>query len=231
MNGGNGQIAKGEREDLQRLIRQRERVLKSAAKQRSAELIADFENQMGSEFAFDDDAVWAKAMQEAAAEIGRAQQKVAARCRALGIPDRFAPTLNLVWRHRGYDNLIAARRRELRQTAQTKIAAIEQKAVVEIELSCLDAQTQLAVAGLSSEAARAFVDRLSGIEILMPKLSFAEVAGDADPPIAEQLVTPNALRQRRFRERHRNVTGPLQPDHATLLHPDGVASPGGEADQ
>jgi hypothetical protein len=50
-------ITKGERDDLQRLIRQREEVLKSAAKQRSAELLADFENQMGVEFSFDDDVV------------------------------------------------------------------------------------------------------------------------------------------------------------------------------
>jgi hypothetical protein len=34
-------------EDLQRLVRQREKVLKSAAKQRSAELLADFENPDG----------------------------------------------------------------------------------------------------------------------------------------------------------------------------------------
>jgi hypothetical protein len=47
-------MTKGEREDLQRLIRQREKVLKSAAKQRSYELIADFENQMGSAYSFDD---------------------------------------------------------------------------------------------------------------------------------------------------------------------------------
>ena len=40
---------KSEREDLLRLIRQREKVLKSAARQRSAELLADFENQMGSD--------------------------------------------------------------------------------------------------------------------------------------------------------------------------------------
>jgi hypothetical protein len=45
----NHAISKAEREDLQRLIRQREKVMKSAAKQRSAELLADFENQMGSE--------------------------------------------------------------------------------------------------------------------------------------------------------------------------------------
>ena len=35
-------------EDLQRLIRQREKVQKSAAKLRSAELLADFENQMAA---------------------------------------------------------------------------------------------------------------------------------------------------------------------------------------
>ena len=35
-------MTKGEREEFQRLVRQREKVLKSAAKQRSSELLADF---------------------------------------------------------------------------------------------------------------------------------------------------------------------------------------------
>jgi hypothetical protein len=196
-----GPIGKGEREDLQRLIRQRERVLKSAIKQRSAELIADFENQMGTEFSFDDDVVWAQAKKEVDAVVARAKQQIAARCRELGIPDRFAPTLDTRWSHRGYDNSVKQRREELRRMARTKIEAIEQKAATEIALSCLEAQTQLAVVGLSSEAARAFVESLPGIATLMPKLSFSEVAGDAEPPIAEQLVTPNALRQRHYRER------------------------------
>jgi hypothetical protein len=194
-------ITKGEREDLQRLIRQREKVLKSAAAQRSAELIADFENQLGSEFSFDDDRVWAQAMREAAAEVARAKQKIAARCRELGIPDRFAPTLHLTWSHRGYDNSVEKRRAELRRMAQSKIAEIERKAIVEIELSCLQAQTELAITGLTSEGALGFIERLPGIETLMPKLSFTEVSGEADPPIAEQLISPNALRQRRYRER------------------------------
>jgi hypothetical protein len=56
----------------------------------------------------------------------------------------------------------------------------------------------------------------------MPALSFAEVSGEAEPPIAEQLISSNALRQRRFRERRRNVTGPLQPDR--------VAAPAGDDD-
>ncbi len=35
----------------------------------------------------------------------------------------------------------------------------------------------------------------------MPALGYQELAGEADPPVIEQLVSPNALRQRRFRER------------------------------
>lgn len=89
--------------------------------------------------------------------------------------------------------------------AETQIEAIERKAITEIELSCLKAQEQIAVAGLTSDAARAFIESLPSIERLMPALTFAEIAGEANPPIAEQLVSPAALRQRRYRERHRNA--------------------------
>jgi hypothetical protein len=43
-------MSKAEREDLQRLIRQREKVQKSAAKQRSTELLADFQNQIAAQY-------------------------------------------------------------------------------------------------------------------------------------------------------------------------------------
>jgi hypothetical protein len=196
-------ITKGEREDLQRLIRQREKVLKSAAKQCSAEMLADFENQMGSEFAFDDDAVWKQAYEVADKEVAKAQKLSAARCRELGIPDRFAPDLTLHWRNRGYDNLLDTRKKELRCMAETRIQAIEQKAITQIEQSCLEAQTQLAIAGLTSEAAAAFVNALPRIETLMLALNYQEIAGEAEPPIVEQLVSPNAMRQRRYRDRQK----------------------------
>jgi hypothetical protein len=199
----NATMTRSEREDLQRLVRQREKVLKSAAKQRSAELIADFENQMGQEYAFDQDEVWEKATEAANREVQKAQKLVAARCRDLGIPDRFAPSLSLGWHHRGYDNLVEKRRIELRRMAATRVEAIEQKAIVEIELSCLEAQTQLAVAGLASDQARQFIEKLPSIETLMPRLAFAELAGEAEPPVAEQLISPNALRQQRYRVRQR----------------------------
>jgi len=35
------------------------------------------------------------------------------------------------------------------------------------------------------------------------ELDAAEIAGEVDPPVVEQLVTPNALRQRRFREKQK----------------------------
>ena len=165
MNAG---MTKGEREDLQRLIRQREKVLKSAAKQRSAELLADFENQMGQEYSFDQDEVWAQAAKVVAREVAKAKKLIEARCRELGIPERFAPTLSMSWHHRGYGNSLKQRREELRLMAETRIDAIEQKAVVEIELSCLEAQTQIAVAALTSEAAQHFIEKLPSIQSLMP---------------------------------------------------------------
>jgi len=206
-------MMKSEREDLQRLIRQREKVLKSKARERSAELLADFENQMGQEYAFDQDEIWKQATKAAEREVKKAEARVAARCGELGIPKQFAPSLHLSWHARGYENVLDKRRAELRRMAQTRAEAIERKAIVQIEAFCLDAQTQLARAGITSDAAQAFIEQLPSIEKLMPQLSFAAIAGEAEPPIAEQLVSPNALRQRRYRERQaalRNVPQALQ---------------------
>jgi hypothetical protein len=206
-------MTKSEREDLQRLIRQREKVLKDAATQRSAELLQDFENQMGQEYSFDQDEVWAEAARLAKGVVDKAQEQIKARCREIGIPDRFAPGLELGWRNRGYDNILAKRRAELRRMAVTAIAAQEQKAKTKIGLSCLEAQEKIALAGLTSDAALGFIEALPAIGTLMPRLSFAEVAGESKPPIAERLLSSNALRQQRHRERQkalRGVTEPLQ---------------------
>ncbi len=71
------------------------------------------------------------------------------------------------------------------------------------------------MATVTSDAARAFVDRLPTVEDLMPQLSYQELAGEADPPVVEQLVSPNALRQRQFRERQRALRdGDVTPDPA-----------------
>ena len=165
-------MTKGERDDLQRLVRQREKVLKSNAKLRSKELLADFENEMAAEYAFDDDSVWAQAAKAAEAEVAKAQKRVAARCLELRIPKRFAPSLSLSWHHRGYDNLLEKRRNELRLVAERRVEALGQRAVVDIETASLTLQTNIAVAGLTSEVARTFVESLPTVESLMPALSY-----------------------------------------------------------
>ncbi|MGO6787609.1 hypothetical protein ACC791_27955 [Rhizobium ruizarguesonis] len=223
-------MGKGEREDLQRLIRQREKVLKSAAKQRSTELLADFENQISAMYQFDDDDVWAAAEKAAAVEVEKAQQRVAARCGELGIPKQFAPSLNLYWSARGYHSGVKKRRDELRLAAKAQVAALEQKAVVAIETASVEAQTQVALAGLTSEAARAFMANLPAVDTLMPSLSYQEIAGESDTPVVEQMLTPNALRQRRFRERQKalhnanvtpeNTTADSAEDHQEERHRD-----------
>lgn len=196
-------MTKGEREDLQRLIRQREKVLESAAKQRSAELLADFENQMAAEYHLGDDPVWEELAKSAHAEVQKIGKRLAARCRELGIPDKFAPKLQLNWQHKGYGNALKERVQELRTAAKAEIDAMEQKAIVQIRTASVDAQTHLAIAGLTSDAARAFVSQLPAVENLMPVLSYQEIAGESDPSPVEQLTTPNAIRQRRYRERQK----------------------------
>jgi len=103
-----------ERSELQVLLRQRERVLKSAAKQRSADLLANFENHLGQVYAFDQDAIWKAAAVAVKAEIDRANAAIAARCAKLGIPTRFAPEVETYWRRRGEN----ANRRAPRRAAQ-----------------------------------------------------------------------------------------------------------------
>jgi hypothetical protein len=161
---------------------------------------------MGQQFRFDQDEVWAEAERLAEIEVAKVQKVVAARCRELGIPDEFAPSLDLRWSHRGYGNSTNDRRTELRRMAVRRIEAIEAKAITEIELSCLKGQEEIALAGLGTAAAKAFIERLPSIEALMPALSFDEIAGKSDPPISTQLIAatalnPNALRQQRHRDK------------------------------
>ena len=99
--------------------------------------------------------------------------------------------------------MLEKRRKELRHVAQARVAAIEQGAVVKIEIASIEVLTEIATSGLESDAARAFVAKLPTVESLMPALSYKEIAGEADPPVIEQLVSPNALRQRRFREKQK----------------------------
>jgi hypothetical protein len=53
-----GAMTKGARTELGQLIRKRERVLRAAAEERGAELLAEFETQISTVYHYDDDAIW-----------------------------------------------------------------------------------------------------------------------------------------------------------------------------
>ena len=54
---------------------------------------------------------------------------------------------------------------------------------MQIELASVEAETEIAITGLTSETARAFFESLPTVESLMPALSYEELAGEAEPPV------------------------------------------------
>lgn len=168
-------MTKGERTELISLCKQRARVAKAMAGERAAELLADFEAQLAAVYAWDDDETWAEAYKIADAAIADANSQIAERCRELGIPKTFAPSLGGYWRGRG-ENELNQRRAELRRVAQTRIDTMAKKAKVQIDKASVEVQTHLVREGLGTEEARHFLESgMPTVDSLMPSLAVPEV--------------------------------------------------------
>ena len=167
-------MTRGERTDLGSLIRRRERLLKTAAKQRALELMADFEKKISAIFSYDDDETWKAAYTSAEQAVAEAKVVIAQRCRELGIPPEFAPDIDVAWYRRG-ENAASQRRTELRRVAKTEIDALEARAKTEIERVSVEQQTALISDGLTSEAAQAFLEQMPSAENLMPVLDMEQI--------------------------------------------------------
>jgi hypothetical protein len=126
-------------------------------------LLAEFEQQMASDYSYDEDEIWKQATLAAAAAVKVAQQAIAKRCAELGIPERFAPTVEFSWRGRG-ENAIKQRRAELGAVAKTRIEALEADALTKIKMFCHDAHSRVLAHGLTSASAIEFFDSLPNAE-------------------------------------------------------------------
>jgi len=175
-------MTKAERDDLVRLVKQRERVAKSAAEQRSAMMLADFEREISAVHTFDKNEIWRAAMQTGLEAAKKANEAVVAEADRLGIPKEFHPKLAFHWESRG-ENAYQARRAELRKVATAEIAAMEKTARVQIEARSIEAQTEIIANGLDSEAAIAFLEKLPPIETMMPSL---------DPVVIQRKIAERA---------------------------------------
>ena len=168
------EMTRAERTDLGALIRRREKLLKTAAKQRAAELMANFEKQISTIFSYDDDETWKTAYASAERAVEEAEAVIAEQCRKLGIPPEFAPSILMGWSGRG-ENAVSKRRTELRRVAKTEIDALEARAKTEIERVSVEQQTALISDGLTSVAAQAFLEQMPTAENLMPVLDMEQM--------------------------------------------------------
>jgi hypothetical protein len=164
-----GRMTKAERDDLVRLVKQREKVAKSAAEQRSAIMLADFEREISAVHSFDKNEVWRAAMEAGIEQAKKVNEAIVAEADRLGIPKEFHPRIQWGWTSRG-ENAYRERRTELRKVAEAEIAAMEKTARVQIEARSIEAQTEIIANGLDSAAAIAFLEKLPPIENLMPAL-------------------------------------------------------------
>jgi len=167
-------MSKGERDDLVRLIKQRERVCKTAAEQRSAAMLAEFEQKVSDCHKFATNEVWKAAMEAAIEAAQKANEKIQREADKLGIPKEFQPSLHYHWARRG-ENEYMQRREELRRVAKAEIDALEKVARVQIETESVRAQTEVIANGLNSEAALAFLNRLPAIDSMMPALDVTAI--------------------------------------------------------
>lgn len=168
-------MTRTERDDLAKVARLRAKVARTAVAQREAELLADVEAQLAAEYDFADE-TWAEITKGAAEAVADADQQVAALCRARGIPEDFRPSLSVTWYGRGR-NAVAGRRVELRKVAQTRIAAAAKGAKAAIEASEAEVLTELLAGGLTSDAARAFLESIPSAKALMPPMHVRELEG------------------------------------------------------
>lgn len=143
-------MTKAERDDLVRLVKQRERVAKTAAEQRSAAMLAEFEQQISALHDFNTNDVWKAATDAAVEAAKKANEEIVAEADRLGIPKEFQPKLTFSWARRG-ENEYRNRRDELRRVAKAEIDALEKIARVQIEAQSVQAQTEIIANGLSSD--------------------------------------------------------------------------------
>jgi hypothetical protein len=172
-------MTKAERNELVKILKMRARVANRVVTQRAAQLEADVEQQLATEYKIDE-AAWAELTLAATQAVEQADAELAKRCRALGIPEEFRPSLHVSWYDRG-ENADAKRRTELRRVAYTKIEAMAQQARVGIETAALDGLTQLAAGALESAAAQAFLAKMPTVEALMPALDVSTLGPLALP--------------------------------------------------
>ena len=170
---GNGRLGRRDYDDLAKLARRQEQVAKTQARQRAAELRADFEAQLATIYEANDER-WRHVTERAEAVTAAANAELARICADEGVRPEFAPRFTLGWYGRG-QNMDKERRAELRRVADTRIEALEQAARAEIERRSVEFQARLLGGVLETDPGRALLEAMPKPAELMPQLDAAEL--------------------------------------------------------
>jgi hypothetical protein len=168
-------MSKAERLELGKVVRMRVRVSRATVERQKAEMRAEVERQLSAIQRFDD-AAWAELRERLEDDAARFNRKIGEVCRKRGFPESFHPQCHLAWFGRG-ENASATRRAELRKLAYARIEVAGKAAVEAIEARASEFLTALAVDGLESGAAHAFLESIPTPAELMPPVSVAALDG------------------------------------------------------
>lgn len=185
-------LSRQETHDLSMIIKDRTKVLRAHADEQAAACMADFETKMATIYKFDQDDVWKQATEEAQKVVNESQSKIAKRCKELGIPQAFAPSISASWQGRG-ENMLTSRRAELRRVAKASIEAMTKAAITKIEKQSLDLRAQVVGMGLLSADAKMFLESLAPIEDSMRSLDFGEIERKLDGEKQKRLADQRRL--------------------------------------
>lgn len=169
-------ITKQEREDVMRVLRSREKTLKTMVIARAAELKTSFEAQISRQYDPRENPIWNEAVNVARAAVQAAEVKIAEECERIGIPSEFRPGVSMSWHERGA-NRLAQRRAELRALANAQIDEARKRALERIEITLSSAREKVLISGLGTEAI-AMLNELPTLEVMMPTLAIDAMEHD-----------------------------------------------------
>jgi transketolase len=142
-------MTRQERTDLITAAKLRARTAKAHTAKLKAERLADFEEQLATEYDPLDER-WAEAVKEASAAAKASEEKINARIaeQLPDVPERFRPSVqcDMAWRARG-ENFLNERRVELRRVATTRLDQLAKKALAAIEERTNELQIHLLSGG------------------------------------------------------------------------------------
>jgi hypothetical protein len=172
-------ISKSELETIGRALRANVKAAKNIIAALGPKLKAEFEAELLIVYPASGDPVWNEALSALYAEYEKQKVRVEARCKELGIPERFWPRLEPPgwvsgWQE-GAGPDYKELRAEMRRLAHLQIDDMLKSRVAKLELDAANIQFEIASHGCVTDAAKDFLARLPKAEEMVKPVKVSDV--------------------------------------------------------